>query len=189
MRVHRTANFRLSVTRVTRQIGFAALDERPDLARAAVSALTIPRQAEKATTAGQASAPERFPPAKLNAPQAKICALTAEKKVLAESRTAAQGPVVQSPKLDLERNRNQPVTVAKDLNVAETTARATIVPAPAFAPLPLAATAPAAAPAPPSPVQAKVFVADPVAGATAHKESTAAVESAKKRNWVGKTVY
>ena len=93
------------------------------------------------------------------------------------------------PKLDLERSRNEWVTVAKDLNVAETPARATIVPAPAFAPLPLVATAPAGAPAPPSPVQAKVFVADPVAGATARKESTAAVESAKKRNWVGKTVY
>ena len=136
MRVHRAANFRLSDTRVTRQIGFAALDERPDLAPAVVSALTIPRPAEKAATAGQASAPERSPPAKLNAPQAKILALTAEKKVLAENRTAAQNLVVQSPKLNLARSRDESVTVARDLNVAETPARATIVPAPAFAPLP-----------------------------------------------------
>ena len=84
------------------------------------------------------------------------------------------------PELDLARSQNESVTVAKDLNVAETSARATIVPAPVFAPLPLVATAAAAAPAPPSPVEAKLFVADPVAGATARKESTAAVESAKR---------
>ena len=84
------------------------------------------------------------------------------------------------PKLDLARSQNESVTVAKDLNVAETSARATIVPAPVFAPLPLVATAAAAAPAPPSPVEAKLFVFDPVAGATARKESTAAVESAKR---------
>lgn len=166
---------------LTVSVGFVALDERPDLAPAVVSELAIPRPAEKLAAAAPASAPESSPPAKLNAPQAKILAPTAEKKVLAENRAVAQDQVVQSPKVDQARRRNESVTVAKDLNVPETPARAGIVPVPAFASPPLAVTTPAAAPAPPSPVEAKVFVADPVAGAIARKESVAAAVESTKR--------
>ena len=166
---------------LTVSVGFVALNERPDLAPAVVSELAIPRPAEKAATAAQASAPENTASVKLKAPLATVLAPTAEKKVLAENRAVAQDQVVLSPELDLAPSRNAPTTVAKDLNVAEIRGRAMILPAPAFALPPFAATATAAAPASPPPVETKVFVADPVAGVTLRKESVAAVVESTKR--------